>query len=120
LSTTTVRTRKEAEELLVRKAGQDAAFRRQLVTNPSEAIAKEFGVRIPPEVKVSVLEESDHQVFLVLPSKPSGRELADADLVAVSGGAANDKTTDHKSISNLFGSAARDSEKAADANHSAQ
>jgi hypothetical protein len=83
---THVTTRKEGEALLIEKAEKDEAFRRELVANPSKIISKTFGIELPPGLKVTVLEESARQVYLVLPARSPGTELTGDELATVAGG----------------------------------
>jgi hypothetical protein len=58
------------------------------VSNPRGKLEREFGLKVPEAVQVSVLEESPQNIYLVLPSAPPGtsRELSDKELEAVAGG----------------------------------
>ena len=82
--------RHEVEDRLMSRAANDPAFRRQLIDDPQGAIRDELGVSLPSEVKITVLQETSDQLYLVLPqtveAAPSG-ELSDAELGAVAGGA---------------------------------
>lgn len=71
----------------------DPAFRERLVADPHGAVQDELGVPLPSEVRVTVLQETPDTLYLVLPSTsetPPGRELSDAELGAVAGGAVGD------------------------------
>jgi hypothetical protein len=81
------KTRREIQAELVERAMQDEAFRRELVSNPRGVLERELGVTIPEAVRISVLEESPQNLYLVLPpAPPGGGELADKDLDAAAGG----------------------------------
>ena len=82
-----ITSRKQAEDLLLQKAAQDEAFRRELVANPSAAIGKVVGTQLPADLEITVLEESSRQLYLVLPAKAGSRELAEEELAGVAGGA---------------------------------
>jgi hypothetical protein len=81
-------SRKQVEEALLARAGADEAFRQSLLSDPSEILAKEFGITIPPGVKVNVVEESTKNLYLVLPARaaPDSGVLTDRELEAVAGG----------------------------------
>ena len=82
-----ITSRRMAEEMLVQKAAQDDAFRKQLVTDPKGTILKTLGLRLPDEVKINVLEETVQNLYLVLPVKSTGsEELAEHELAMVAGG----------------------------------
>jgi hypothetical protein len=82
-----VATRQEGEALLIEKARTDEAFRQELIANPSSTINRFFGVQLPAGLTVTVVEESARQVYLVLPARSAGTELAEEELAAVAGGA---------------------------------
>jgi len=85
----TVKSRKEAEDLLRSKAQTDEGFRKKLIADPKKVIASELGIELPANMKLTVLEESTSNVFLVLPPAATAPgELADSALDAVAGGAA--------------------------------
>jgi hypothetical protein len=106
MGTEPVKSRKQAENVLIRQAQQDATFRRELIANPSAAIGKTFGVPLPSDLKISVLEETDRQVYLILPAKSArGGQLADSELARVAGGKMEDKDeSDVGKIKGFFGS----------------
>lgn len=80
---------------LVRRALSDPAFREELARDPAAAIRKHLGVSIPPGVRISVLQETTEQFYLVLPpSLPAASgELRDEELEAVAGGKASQPQT---------------------------
>ena len=63
------RTRKDVEQRLLQKAAQNTEFRNLLLENPNAALSQEIGIDIPANVKVTVLEESPGQFYIVLPPK---------------------------------------------------
>jgi hypothetical protein len=78
--------RKTAENRLLDKAAQDPEFRALLLADPRSAIEREFGVTLPRESCITVLEEKPDQHFLVLPVDPAKAELGSAQLDAVAAG----------------------------------
>jgi len=78
---------------LIAKAMKDAGFRAELVKNPSAAIAKELGVKLPAGVTVKVVEDTASVVHLVLPPVPAKGQLSDGELESVAGGTMGYKTT---------------------------
>jgi hypothetical protein len=83
-----VTSRRQAEDVLIRRAQQDETFRRELLTDPNGAIGRALGVRVPADVKIHVVEETPRQLYLVIPPKGTGSgELAQHELNAVAGGA---------------------------------
>lgn len=61
------KSRKRFEELLITKAFQDTSFRRELIENPKIAIAENFGVQLPVDIEIRVLQEDDKVLYVVLP-----------------------------------------------------
>lgn len=68
MNQTIPRNRQELEALIVKKAQQDAAFKQELLNNPTSTIMKELGLEYTPDVaKFTVLEETPNTLYLVLP-----------------------------------------------------
>ena len=57
------------EEVLLKKAGEDADFRARLLARPKETIEREFGVTLDKDHTIRVHEESDTATHLVLPPR---------------------------------------------------
>lgn len=80
-----VQARNEINALLVAKAQADPAFRQSLLKNSKAAIEKEFGVALPADSELKVVEETATTSYLVLPAT-LGDELSEAELETVAGG----------------------------------
>ncbi len=82
--------RQEMERRLIEKSLQDESFRRRLIEDPKGAVEQELGTRLPDEVRVVTVEETQDTIYLVLPSTPiagtEGVELSDRELESVAGG----------------------------------
>ncbi len=82
--------RAEMERRLIEKSLQDESFRRRLLEDPKGAVEEELGTRLPEEVRVVTVEETQDTIYLVLPSTPmagaEGRALSDRELESVAGG----------------------------------
>ncbi|MFZ5642332.1 MAG: NHLP leader peptide family RiPP precursor [Bacillota bacterium] len=76
-------TRRQLEEELIKKAGADEGFKKELMSDPHKAIAQ-FGVEIPKEIDIKVIEETPKMAYLVLPM--SQEVLADGALDNIAGG----------------------------------
>ena len=74
-----------ASERLITKAITDADFRRRLMSDPRETLERETGKPVPPDMEVTVLEETRRHAYIVLP--PQQSELSQEELAAVAGGA---------------------------------
>jgi hypothetical protein len=75
---------------LMHKAATDPAFKQELIADPRGALQRALGAQLPEKIKISVLEETPEQFYIVLPPAalfPSG-ELADAELEMVVAGKA--------------------------------
>ena len=75
------------------RAESDAAFRAQLLADPSAALSDLLGMPLPEAVRFTVHEESPTDIHLVIPAISN---LDDADLELVAGG---DWVSDHTSCS---------------------
>jgi hypothetical protein len=65
------------------RAGSDAAFRSQLLSDPSAAVSALLGMPVPENVTITVHEETPADVHLVIPASVN---LNEADLELVAGG----------------------------------
>ena len=81
-------TRRDIEARIVTKAWKDEAYKQELLANPKAIFEQEFGVELPAEISVQVLEENSTTLNFVLPMRPetSGYELSETELEAVAGG----------------------------------
>lgn len=70
---------------VVARAWRDPSFKAKLVADPQAAL-KDAGVSVPPGVKLTVVENTDTHIHVVLPPKPTG-DLSDEALDKVVGGA---------------------------------
>lgn len=81
------------EENIVSNARKNTDYRKRLMDDPKGLLESQLGQPLPNNVKVSVLQESPTQVYIVLPydAPTSGSELSDEDLENVAGGKAKMK-----------------------------
>ena len=84
----TSKTRQEIEAHIIAQAWKDDAYKQELYRNPKQVFEQEFGVQLPAEINVQVLEENSTNLYFVLPIRPdlSEVELSDEQLEAVAGG----------------------------------
>lgn len=61
----------ELREQVIEKAWTDSNFKKKLLADPKAAIQEAFGVAIPDEYQLQVLEETDDTLYLVLPQSPA-------------------------------------------------
>ena len=82
--------RQEMEQRLIERSIEDESFRRRLIEDPKGAVEEELGTRLPEEVRVVTVEETQDTIYLVLPSTPmtgtEGVELSDRELESMAGG----------------------------------
>ena len=80
--------RGKLEQQVIERASRDPQFREQLKQDPRGTVARDFGVEVPPDITVEVVEETPSRVYVVLPPVPaqSGGELTDHELEEVAGG----------------------------------
>jgi hypothetical protein len=82
--------RQEMERRLIEKSLEDESFRQRLIEDPKGAVEQELGRRLPEEVRVVTVEETQDTIYLVLPSTPmagdEGGELSEQELESVAGG----------------------------------
>lgn len=69
---------------VIAKAWSDPQFKEKLLKNPESTLQAE-GFEIPQGTKIILHENTDKELYLVIPQKPEG-ELTDEQLEAVSGG----------------------------------
>jgi len=65
-----VRTRKDLEIHLITRALKDEAFKQELLANPKAVVEKELGTKLPEELEINVLEETEDTLYMVLPCNP--------------------------------------------------
>ncbi len=81
--------KKNNEIELITRAWEDESFKNELIKNPKAAIEKEFNINIVSDIKIHVLEETEKDIYLVLPMNSKtvfSDELAEEELEVISGG----------------------------------
>ena len=67
--------RTEMERRLIEKSLEDDSVRHRLIEDPKGAVEEKLGMRLPEEVRVVAVEETQDTIYLVLPATPmAGRE----------------------------------------------
>jgi hypothetical protein len=55
---------------IIKKAWAEPAFKQSLLNDPKKAIKEAFGVEIPVNIELKVVEESPSRYYLTLPPNP--------------------------------------------------
>ena len=85
-------TRKDFEAEIIARAWKDESFKAKLLKDPKvvmqEEVTKLGGPRLPEDIKITILEESPKNVYMVLPATPltKGAKLTDDQLQGAVGG----------------------------------
>jgi len=81
-------SRKDVREALIRDALKDQSFRESLLVNPKLAVERALGTKLPENMEVEVLQDTDEKMFIVLPMQLpfEAGDLSDAELEQVAGG----------------------------------
>ncbi len=66
-----MRDNSNLQELLVKKAWEDAEFKKALLENPKETIQKMLEIVIPNSINIKVVEETADTMYLVIPANPA-------------------------------------------------
>ena len=84
----TSKTRQEIEAHIIAQAWKDEDYKQKLLSDSKQVFEQEFGVELPAEMNIQVLEEDFSNLYFVLPMRPdlSKVELSDEQLEAVAGG----------------------------------
>jgi hypothetical protein len=69
--------------MLVARAWSDEDLKERLIENP-RSVLEEFGIDVPDDVELRVVEDTDEVRHLVLPASPTD-DLEDEDLTASTG-----------------------------------
>lgn len=68
---------------VIARAGADSTFRRQLPADPKGTLQVAYGLELPPDCDMQVLEQTPSKFYLVLPVQTD--QLTDEQLDAVAG-----------------------------------
>ncbi|PWW05164.1 putative ribosomally synthesized peptide [Paenibacillus cellulosilyticus] len=55
---------------IIKKAWEDPQFKEQLLKDPKGAIQEAFGIELPADIELKVVEEAPESYYMVLPAKP--------------------------------------------------
>ncbi len=63
--------RNDIQEKLIKRAWEDAEFKKELLANPKAAIEKVLQIQIPDSIEVQFFEETPDKMCFVLPVDPA-------------------------------------------------
>lgn len=55
---------------IIKKAWEDPAFKQLLLSDPKAALKQGFGIDVPDEIELKVVEETPTSLALVIPPNP--------------------------------------------------
>ncbi|SFI48786.1 NHLP leader peptide domain-containing protein [Paenibacillus sp. UNC496MF] len=73
-------TEQQLQQQIIEKAWSDPAFKAKLLANPKEALQEAFGLSLPDDVELVVVEETPTKFALVLPQNPADAGKTDESL----------------------------------------
>lgn len=79
------KTRKDLEIELITQSLKDEEFKRKLLASPKETIENKLGVKLPKELKISLLEETENTSYMVIPCNPYEGILEEEELKNILG-----------------------------------
>ncbi|CAM4149629.1 NHLP leader peptide family RiPP precursor [Saccharibacillus endophyticus] len=56
---------------VIQKAWEDPEFRARLLADPKSALRDAFGIELPDHIRLTAVEESANDFYLVIPPNPS-------------------------------------------------
>ncbi|MFZ4441659.1 MAG: NHLP leader peptide family RiPP precursor [Syntrophales bacterium] len=59
---------------MIAKAWSDESFKERLLTD-SRAVLEAEGISVPPGVDVKVVEQTDSQIYMIIPMKPASAQM---------------------------------------------
>jgi hypothetical protein len=65
-----VKTRKDLEIHLITRALKDEGFKQEFLANPKAVVEQELGTKLPEELEINVLKETENTFYMVLPYNP--------------------------------------------------
>jgi hypothetical protein len=63
---------------IIKKAWAEPAFKKSLLSEPKKAIKEAFGVEIPENIELKVVEESPSLYYLTLPPNPEDVAISES------------------------------------------
>jgi Nitrile hydratase, alpha chain len=92
---------KKAFSAVIHKIWDNPNYKEEFIKNPRVFLKKE-GIEIPENVKLIVHENTDNEIHLIIPQKPTV-EFADNELEAMAGGTAITRDDVKKLYDRLYG-----------------
>lgn len=79
-------TKQAIENQIYTKAMKDENFRASIKSDPKTVLENEFGVKLPDEINIHVVENSATDFYLAIPGASEQDELSEDELSTVAGG----------------------------------
>ena len=95
------KSRRDFEAKIVAKAWQNPEFKARLLKDPKAIVEEVTGEKLPADMKVSLFEETDSSVCLILPRNPD-EELSDNGLEKIVGGVKRSPDERARFANNIF------------------
>lgn len=77
---------------IIAKAWNDPNFKEKLLKNPRQILRDEYGINVPSDVDIKIVQSTSKQHYFVLPEKPD-RNLSESELKRMMGGGSCDMPT---------------------------
>ena len=65
-----LRTRKDLDVHLITRSLKDEEFKQELLANPKVVVEQELRTKLPEELEINVIEETEDTLYMVLPCNP--------------------------------------------------
>jgi hypothetical protein len=88
------------EHSFIYRIWEDPSFKEEFMKNPRFYLQKE-GIEVPENIKVIVHENTDNEIHITIPQKPTG-ELSEDELEAITGGIGSGAIDIFKTILDVF------------------
>ncbi len=62
---------KDLKKEIIEKAWEDSSFKAKLLSDPKSAIMEAFNIKIPDSFKLTAVQESQSEFYLVVPAGPA-------------------------------------------------
>ena len=93
-----LKIKENIEAKIISRSWEDEKFKRELLKNTKKVLKKEFGIKIPDNIEIKILEENANTLYFIIPENPDNLSeenvLTDEELEVATGGSENSGTLD--------------------------